>query len=232
MRNKQYFDQVAGQWDQMRRGFFPEDVRNEAFRVTGIQPGSTAADIGAGTGFVSEGLINRGLKVLAVDQSEAMLNELKKKFDTIECRQGQAEQLPLDDESVDYVFANMYLHHVRQPLDALKEMVRILKAGGKLAITDLDEHTFEFLKEEHCDRWMGFKRDRVEGWLKLAGLKEVRVDGVGQNCCADSCNSAESASISIFVAYGKKQAIAIEDGRSFSTAPPSKGESANAIANA
>jgi len=40
--------------------------------------GKTAADIGAGTGFITEGLIHNGLKVIAVDHSEAMLEEMRK----------------------------------------------------------------------------------------------------------------------------------------------------------
>jgi ubiquinone/menaquinone biosynthesis C-methylase UbiE len=60
----------------------------------------------------------------------------------------------------------MYLHHVELPSEAIKEMVRILKPGGKLVVTDLDEHAFEFLKEEHHDKWMGFRRDDIERWFK------------------------------------------------------------------
>lgn len=117
---------------------------------------------------------------------------------------GEAESLPIADVSVDYAMANMYLHHVEAPLTAIKEMARILKPGGKLVITDLDEHTHDFLKSEHHDRWMGFKRDHVEAWLIEAGLKNVIVDCVGGNCCATSSCGCESASISIFIASGEK----------------------------
>ena len=55
-------------------------------------------------------------------------------------------------------------------------MVRILKPGGELVITDMDEHEFKFLKEEHHDRWMGFKREDVRRWFEEAGLKNVIVD--------------------------------------------------------
>jgi ubiquinone/menaquinone biosynthesis C-methylase UbiE len=56
----------------------------------------------------------------------------------------------------------MLLHHVENPKVAIKEMVRILKPGGMIVITDLDEHKFEFLKTEQHDRWMGFKREDVQ----------------------------------------------------------------------
>lgn len=51
--SKAYFDDVATQWDQMRQSFFPEATRDRAFAVAHVQAGQLAADIGAGTGFVS-----------------------------------------------------------------------------------------------------------------------------------------------------------------------------------
>ena len=206
MNSKKYFDEVAHQWDNMQQSFFSEDIREKAFSVAGVKKGMIAADIGAGSGFISEGLIGKGLKVIAVDQSEAMLAEMRKKFsgaEGIEYRLGEAEKLPIPDETVDYVFANMYIHHVESLPKAIKEMVRILKPGGELVITDMDEHEFKFLKEEHHDRWMGFKREDVRRWFEEAGLKNVIVDCIDENCsCRSSCG--EHASISIFVASGEK----------------------------
>jgi ubiquinone/menaquinone biosynthesis C-methylase UbiE len=207
MSSKQYFDEVAQQWDDMRETFFSEAVREKAISIAGVQPGSLAADIGAGSGFITEGLIQKGLEVIAVDQSEAMLAEMKQKFaafDGIDYRVGEAETLPIDDETVDYIFANMYLHHVESPPQAIKEMVRALKPGGKLVITDLDEHNFEFLRTEQHDRWMGFKRDDVQRWSIEAGLDRVGTDCVGEDCCAQSSCGDEYASVSIFVAFGEK----------------------------
>lgn len=207
MDSKVYFKEVADQWDEMRKGFFSESVREKAYAIADIKEGQLAADIGAGTGFVTEGLLQRGLKVIAVDQSEEMLNQMKQKFkeyEGIECRLGEAENLPVETDTLDYAMANMYLHHVESPLEAVKEMVRILKPGGKLVITDLDEHNHEFLKIEQHDRWMGFKREEVEQWFVEAGLKNVIIDCAGGNCCATSNCGCDNASISVFAAYGEK----------------------------
>jgi len=205
--NEDYFDQVARQWDEMRKSFFSEAVRDRALSIAGVEKGRIAADIGAGTGFITEGLVRKGLQVIAVDRSEAMLAEMKKKFelsDEIDYRKGDAEKLPIPDGAVDYVFANMYLHHVESPLKAIREMVRILKPGGKLVVTDLDEHAFEFLRDEHHDRWMGFRREDIERWFKEAGLRNVSVECAGEDCCAQSSCGDEYARISIFVASGEK----------------------------
>ncbi|MFA6372445.1 MAG: methyltransferase domain-containing protein [Methanothrix sp.] len=204
---KEYFDEVAPQWDRLRESFFTRTVRDKAISVADVQPSRIAADIGCGTGFITEGLIQRDVRVIAVDRSQAMLSEMNRKFseiDRIDCRLGEASSLPIEDETVDYAFANMYLHHVEIPLQAIMEMVRILKPGGMLVITDLDKHNFEFLRREHNDLWMGFKREEIRSWLEDAGIRDVALDCVGESCCAESSCRTEHAKINIFVASGKK----------------------------
>ena len=207
MSSEDYFEEVADQWDRMRKGFFSDKVREVAVSKAGIQAGKLAADIGAGTGFVTEELVKNRVKVIAVDQSKAMLEEMKTKFgrsDTIDYRIGDFNNLPIRDESVDYSFANMYLHHVDSPQAAIEEMARVLKPGGKIVITDMDEHEFEFLRKEHHDRWPGFKRKDIKGWFKAAGLKNVEVNCVGQDCCSDTEGSCCEGKVSLFMAYGEK----------------------------
>ena len=207
MRSKDYFNQVADQWDSIQASFYSEKVRDRALATAAVRSGGIAADIGCGSGFITEGLIRAGLHVIAVDQSEAMLAQMKSKFadiPDIDYHRGEAELLPIFDGSVDYVFANMYLHHVEKPLIAIKEMARILKPGGALVITDLDNHAFGSLKDEHHDRWLGFDRQHIRQWFTEAGLRRVTIDCVDEQCCAQSNNESQSASINIFVASGEK----------------------------
>jgi ubiquinone/menaquinone biosynthesis C-methylase UbiE len=207
MNSKTYFDQIAPQWDQMQHSFFSNTVRDKALATAGVQAGQLAADVGAGSGFITTGLLRQGLKVIAVDQSEAMLAEMGKKFGEaaeVDYRRGEAEALPIADAEVDYTFANMYLHHVESPGEAIKDMVRTLRPGGKLVITDLDEHAHEFLRQEQHDRWLGFKREDIKQWFSAAGLKNVAVVDSEEKCCGTSCCGGEKATISIFVASGEK----------------------------
>jgi SAM-dependent methyltransferase len=93
---------------------------------------------------------------------------------------------------------------VEFPKIAIKEMFRILKTGGRLIVTDLDEHNFEFLREEQHDFWLGFKRGDIKNWFEEAGFREVRVSCVCEDCCSESEFAQRSACVRIFVASGIK----------------------------
>ncbi|MGZ4947187.1 MAG: class I SAM-dependent methyltransferase [Halobacteriota archaeon] len=202
-----YFDEIAPRWDDMRRTYFSERVRDRALSEARVQQGKLAADVGVGTGFITEGLIAYGVGVLAIDESLPMLQVLRRKaFSAVglHCCIGTAERLPVRTGAVDYVFANMCLHHVVHPAAAIGEMARILKKGGMLIITDLDEHTFAFLTEERTDRWMGFGKGDVRTWFTETGLKDVTVRDTGERANVPSDSSDNRANIGIFMARGTK----------------------------
>jgi ubiquinone/menaquinone biosynthesis C-methylase UbiE len=205
MSSRPYFDRVARRWDSMRSGFFSEVVRERALDALGVAPGELAADLGAGTGFMTDELLARGLDVIAVDESEAMLAQLRDNFPgaSVECRLGDASALPLADASVDHAVANMYLHHVAHPAASIAEMARVVRPGGGIAVTDLQEHEFEFLRTEHHDRWLGFALSDLEAWFEAAGLDEIQVGPLGTTCDATSSGGKVPASINIVLACAR-----------------------------
>lgn len=204
-----YFNEVATQWDDLRKGYFTEAVREAAIQKAYLHPEMIVADVGAGTGFMAAGLAPLVKQVYVIDGSLAMLavaRENLSKFTNLTFETGDAVTLPLPDESLDAAFANMYLHHCPDPLAAIREMVRTLRPGGRLVITDMDTHTHEWFKEEMSDVWLGFEREQVRAWFEQAGLVNVIVDCTGQ-CCQSECKEdAETrAVVSIFVATGTKR---------------------------
>ena len=212
--SEQYFEKVADSWDSLRSGYFQEEVRQCAIAKAWLRPDMTAADIGSGTGFMAAGIAPYVQNMVVMDGSAAMLDVACKNlagFDNIRYIRSDGQALDLPDDSMDAMFANMYLHHCPDPLAAIKEMVRILKPGGRLIITDMDRHEYTWLKEEMADEWLGFEREQMRRWYEAAGLVNVFVDCTGQSCCAESGNDAlqnkeqREANISVFVAVGTKR---------------------------
>jgi ubiquinone/menaquinone biosynthesis C-methylase UbiE len=209
---REYFDEVASRWDEMRRQFFGDGVRRAAIAAAGVRPGMVVADIGIGTGFLAEGALDAGARVIGIDVSEAMLALARTKFEgrPFEGRRGDTDHLPLDDGEADAVVANMVLHHAPDPAGAIREMARALKHGGTLVVTDADTHTHEWLRTEQHDLWLGFARGDVASWFLDAGLDDVTVGDTQERCCpTSSCGT--QANISIFLARGRKPATGKPD---------------------
>lgn len=215
----QYFEQVAGQWDQIRSGYFSEAVRKAAIQKAYLRPDMDVADIGAGTGFLSAGLAPLVRKVYALDGSPAMLEVARqnlKDFDNIVYQEADGLALPLPDASLDAVFANMYLHHCEDPLAAIIEMARLLRPGGRLVITDMDAHDHEWMRDEMTDIWLGFERPQVRRWFEQAGLVNTIVDNSGESCSAESVSDVTPgekrlARVTVFVAVGTKRLKGAQD---------------------
>lgn len=207
MSSKTFFNEIANQWDEMRTSYFSPQVREKSFDLAKLEAGKTAADIGAGTGFITEGLLDRNLDIVVVDQSEEMLKSMQTKFakySNVQYKIGNYDSLPIEDNKMDYVFASMFLHHVEEPLIAIKEMVRVLKPGGKLIIADAEDHPYNFLKTEHYDVWLGFKKSELKEWLILSNLTNVAVKDLDERCKVASKLTPQVADINLLVGYGEK----------------------------
>jgi ubiquinone/menaquinone biosynthesis C-methylase UbiE len=200
-----YFDSVADKWDDMRRTFFGDGVRRAAVAAARVAAGAVVADVGTGTGFLAEGALDAGARVIGVDASEGMLARVRERFAgrDFEARLGDVDSLPLADGEADAVLANMVLHHAPDPPRAIREMARVLKPGGRLVVTDADSHTHEWLRTEQHDRWLGFAREDIARWFAEAGLDDVSV-GDTQEICSPTSECGTKAAITIFLARGRK----------------------------
>jgi ubiquinone/menaquinone biosynthesis C-methylase UbiE len=184
-------------------------VRDAAIRRAYLRPEFVVADVGAGTGFIAAGLASQVQKVYVLDGSEAMLAQARDNLAghaNVVFHVSDGSVLPLPDRSVDAAFANMYLHHCTDPAAAIREIVRILRPGGRLIITDMDQHDHAWMRAEMADEWLGFERGQVKAWLRDAGLVNVIVECSDVSCCATSDSAgADRAEISVFVAVGTRR---------------------------
>lgn len=204
---KDYFNRVAPQYNEQRSNCYGSALRDIIISQAKLNPDDVVADVGAGTGYLALELAKRATRVVAVDNSGPMLavaqaEAVKRGLSNIEFLEGKATELPLQPKSINAVFANMLLHHVQDPLDALKEMRRILKPGGQIIITDAEEHGHTWLRHEKSDLWLGFNRDELTEWLKEAGFKNILIRDAGCDCCTGTGDGSKTVKINILLATG------------------------------
>jgi SAM-dependent methyltransferase len=90
-------------------------------------------DLGAGTGKLTTRLVERGLDVVAVDPIPDMLEVLRSSLPETRALLGTAEEIPLEDNSVDAVLVAQAWHWV-DPERAVPEIARVLRPGGRLGL--------------------------------------------------------------------------------------------------
>ena len=137
----------------------------------------TVGDLGCGTGHVSEVLAPCVSRVIAVDESGPMLSEARqrlKKRPNVELRAGTVEELPIENGTLDAAVLFLVAHFIADPAALMREVQRVLKAGGKLLLVDfiIHERTDYAIQLGHV--WQGFDEAQVIDWLQGTGFEGCR----------------------------------------------------------
>lgn len=175
-RMRSYFDALAGRFG---REYLPgRSWQGLAEVLLRLMPEMVIADLGAGEGTFSQLLALRAKEVIAVDNSEKMVEfasqlARKHKLRNLKFRVGDLESLPIGDGEVDLAFFSQSLHHAQHPEKAVAEAARILRPGGRIAILDLQRHQFEEAREMYADVWLGFTEVELRRFLRRAGFRQI-----------------------------------------------------------
>jgi len=178
-----YFDKLAGKFG---RTYVPgRSWQALAHGLLRLLPPLVIADMGAGEGTLSQLLAKKANRVIAIDNSEKMVEygaKLAREngFSNLEYRLGDIEEPPIDSGSVDLVLFSQALHHAARPQRAVEAANRILKPGGRILVLDLASHTYEQAKELYAHVWLGFSGVELHAMLEKAGFEELEVSIVAR----------------------------------------------------
>lgn len=178
-----YFNHVAGRFDSV----YGPGRTWQAFGqlLLRLIPEIVVADLGSGEGLLGELLARKCKQVIAVDNSDQIVkygkNKAKKNgLTNLEFRQGDLQNPPIENNSVDLAILSQALHHAEDPVLAIKKSFQIIKPGGQIMILDLMKHKFDKAKELFGDRWLGFDEGELHQWLESAGFREIEVSVVAR----------------------------------------------------
>lgn len=132
--------EVAAQSYGLFMGRYSEPLATELTALMSLSPGWRALDVGCGPGALTARLVERlGVgSVCAVDPSGPFVAAARTRFPDLDVRQGRAEELPWPDDSFDLAVAALVVHFMRDPVAGLREMRRVVRAGGTVAATVWD----------------------------------------------------------------------------------------------
>ncbi|MFI5310180.1 MAG: ArsR/SmtB family transcription factor [Gemmatimonadales bacterium] len=174
--SQHFFASSAAQWDKLRPEFFGE--RSELFALLGLlDAGWTVGDLGCGTGHLAEAIAPFVCRVIAVDESAAMLRAARARLvahENVEVRHGALESLPVEPGELDVAVVTLVLQYVAEPAQALAGMHRALKAGGTLLIVDMLPHDRAEFRETMGHVWQGFAERQIRTWSDEAGFAGFR----------------------------------------------------------
>lgn len=184
-----------GHHESVLRSHASRNVANSAAYLAGeLRPGLDLLDVGCGPGTITVDfarLLGPG-RVIGIDLSDEVLTAARRhaadqRVD-VTFESGDVYELGFDDASFDVVHAHQVLQHLSDPVAALKEMRRVTRPGGIVAVRDCDYSCFSWAPlDQRLDRWQELYRATarrnggepdaarfLKRWALEAGFSDVR----------------------------------------------------------
>ncbi|MED5402335.1 MAG: class I SAM-dependent methyltransferase [SAR324 cluster bacterium] len=172
------FKEKSKDWDanEMRK-MLSSAIGSSIIEQVSLHEQMRVMDFGAGTGLISSQVAPRVKKIVAVDISEAMLNNLVSKPEL----QGKVEIVCQDiidkpiAEKFDLIMSAMAMHHVKDTSKLIQRFSEYLSPGAFIALADLDKEDGSFHPEDTEGVFhLGFKRNELQIILEKYGFREIQ----------------------------------------------------------
>ncbi|SFF81831.1 demethylmenaquinone methyltransferase / 2-methoxy-6-polyprenyl-1,4-benzoquinol methylase [Halopelagius inordinatus] len=140
-RARLFYKYLSKVYDRINPFIWNEEMRDEALELLALRSDDRVLDVGCGTGFATEGLLQHTGDVHGLDQSAHQLEKAFAKFgknDDVRFYRGDAERLPFSDDSFDAVWSSGSIEYWPNPVAALREFRRVVKPGHRVLVVGPD----------------------------------------------------------------------------------------------
>jgi SAM-dependent methyltransferase len=195
-------DDVINAVDSIRMGYSEDDINavpdganmglgcGNPRAIASLRPGEVVVDLGSGGGFdafLAAREVGDSGRVIGVDMTPAMVsksreNASKGGYGNTEFRLGEIEHLPVADNTADVIISNCVINLSPDKAAVFREAFRVLKAGGRLAISDvvasieLPDQIREDLQLYSGCMAGASMMDELEGFMRVAGFESIRIE--------------------------------------------------------
>ena len=140
-RARVFYRYLSRVYDEINPFVWNESMRDEALEWFDVDRDDSVLDVGCGTGFATEGLLEHTDDVHGLDQSPHQLERAFAKFgknDQVKFYRGDAERLPFGDDAFDAVWSSGSIEYWPDPVETLREFRRVVKPGGPVLVVGPD----------------------------------------------------------------------------------------------
>jgi demethylmenaquinone methyltransferase/2-methoxy-6-polyprenyl-1,4-benzoquinol methylase len=172
-----FYKYLSKVYDQINPFIWNGEMRTEALDLLDIEDGDRVLDVGCGTGFATEGILERTEHVHGLDQSVHQMEKAWQKFgkhNRVRFYRGDAERLPFEDDTFDIVWSSGSIEYWPDPVAALVECRRIANPGGQVLVVG-PNYPSNTVFQKLADAFMLFYgADEADHMFEEAGYEEFR----------------------------------------------------------
>jgi demethylmenaquinone methyltransferase/2-methoxy-6-polyprenyl-1,4-benzoquinol methylase len=175
-RARVFYRYLSKVYDRFNPLVWNEAMREEAIGMLDLGPEDRVLDVGCGTGFATEGLLERTDRIHGLDQSVHQLEQAWAKLgkhDPVAFALGDAERLPYREEAFDVVWSSGSIEYWPDPVAALEELRRVAVPGGEVLVVGPDAPKNSLFRRVADAIMLFYDEEEADRMFREAGFEDV-----------------------------------------------------------